>query len=100
MNSLLLLIALICQPGDRALDLNGKLPRNLKSLDLIVSVAPFYARIYVYEAGYPDSFQQCCSNKRTSVLRVPIVGGRLCVRQSQPHMTWKIRALIRPDIEL
>jgi hypothetical protein len=100
MKSLLLLMALACQPGDRSLDLNGKLPSGLQSLDLIVSVKPFYARIYVYEAGFPDSFQQCCGNKRASVLRVPIVSGRLCVRQSQPQMSWKIRTMIKPDIQL
>ena len=93
-------MALACQPGDHLVDLNGKLPRGLQTLDLVVSVSPFYARIYVYEAGFPDSFQQCCSDKRTSVLRVPIVSGRFCVRQSQPQMTWKIRTLLKPDIEL
>ena len=100
MKSLLLLMALTCQPGERLLDLSDKLPRGLQSLDLVVSIVPFYARIYVYEAGFPDSFQQCCNNKRTSVLRVPVASGRFCVRQSQPQMTWKIRALIKPDIEL
>jgi hypothetical protein len=100
MKSLVLLLALTCQPGDRLFDLRGKLPPGLQSLDLIVSVSPFYARLYIYEAGFPDSFQQCCSDKRTSVLKVPIVRGRFCVRQSQPQMTWKIRAVIKPDIEL
>jgi hypothetical protein len=100
MKNLLLLLALICQPGDRLFDLSGKLPRGLQSLDLIVSVVPFYARIYVYEPGFPDSFQQCCSDKHTSVLKVPILSGRFCVRQSHPQMSWKIRAVINPDIEL
>ena len=100
MNSLLLLIALMCQSGDRLLDLSDKLPRGLRSLDLVVSIVPFYARIYVYEPGFPDSFQQCCSNKRTSVVKVPLVSGRFCIRQSQPQMTWKIRVLIKPDVEL
>jgi hypothetical protein len=100
MNSLLLLIALTCQPGERVLDLSGKLPRGLQSLDLIVSVEPFYARIYIYEVGFPDSFQQCCSNNRTSMLRVPIGSGRFCIRQSQPRMTWRIRGLLKGGIEL
>ena len=100
MNTLLLLIALTCQPGDRLLDLGGKLPSDLQSMDLIISVEPFYARIYIYEAGSPDNFQQCCSNKRTSVLKLPIGSGRYCVRQSQPRMTWKIRGLIKGGIDL
>ena len=85
MESLLLLIALACQPGDRLLDLNGKLPAGLPFLDLVISVEPFYARVYVYEAGFPDSFQPCCSNKRTSVLRVPISSGRLASGRVSPR---------------
>ena len=100
MESLLLLIALACQPGDRLLDLSGKLPAGLPFLDLVISVEPFYARVYVYEAGFPDSFQPCCSNKRTSVLRLPISSGRFCVRQSQPKMTWKIQGRLKGSIEL
>src|SRR5690349_13818448 len=100
MNVLTLLIALTCQPGDRLLDLTGKLPPGLQFLDLVISIEPFYARVYVYEAGFPDTFQQCCGNKRLSVLRMPIKGGRLCVRQSQPKMTWKIRGTLKGSIEL
>jgi hypothetical protein len=44
--------------------------------------------------------QRCCSNKPTSVLRVPIGTGRFCVRQSQPQMKWNMRAILRPDIEM
>jgi len=100
MHTLLLLAALACQPGERLLDLSGKLPPGLQSLDLVVTVEPFYARIYVYEAGFPDSFQQCCSNKRTSVLKVPVGSGRFCVRQSHPGMKWKIRGTLKGAIEL
>ena len=100
MNSLLLLIALTCQPGERLLDLSGKLPSNLRFLDVVVSVEPFYARVYIYEAGFPDSFQQCCDNKRVSVLRLPIGSGKFCVRQSQPRMTWKIRGVLNSGVEL
>lgn len=100
MDTLLLLIALACQPGDRLLDLSGKLPPGLQSLDLVVTVEPFYARLYVYEAGFPDSFQPCCGNERTAVLKVPVMSGRFCVRQSQPRMTWKIRGMLRGGIEL
>jgi hypothetical protein len=100
MEKILLFAALLCQPGDRLIDLSGKLPRGLQYLDLVVSVEPLYARFYIYQLGFPDSFQQCCSNKPTSVLRVPIGGGRFCVRQSQPHMKWRARAVARPDLEL
>ena len=97
---LLAAVALICQPGDRLIDLSGKLPRGLQYMDLIVSVEPFYTRVYIYQLGYPDSLQRCCSNKPTSVLRVPIGTGRFCVRQSQPQMKWSMRAILRPDIEM
>jgi hypothetical protein len=97
---LLLFATLACQPGDRPIDLSGKLPRNLQYLDLVVSVEPSYARFYIYQPGFPQSFQQCCSNKPTSVLRIPIGSGRFCVRQSQPKMSWRVRALLKPDIEM
>ena len=100
MNTLLMLIALTCQPGDRRLDLSNKLPRDLQFLDLVISVEPFYSGVYIYEPGSPDSFQQCCGNKKTSVIRVPVGSGRFCVRQSQPRMTWKIRGVLRGSIEL
>jgi hypothetical protein len=100
MAMLLLIISLTCRPGERLLDLNGKLPSSLLYVDLVVSVKPFYARIYVYQLGFPDNFQPCCGNKPTSVLRLPVVGGRFCVRQSQPQMDWQIRALLRSDVEM
>jgi len=100
MQKLLLVSALACQPGDRLIDLSGKLPRGLQFMDLVVSVEPFYTRFYIYQLGFPQSRQQCCSNKPTSVLRVPIGTGRFCVRQSQPQMKWTARALLRPDIEM
>jgi hypothetical protein len=61
MEKLLLVAALACQPGDRLIDLSGKLPRNLQFMDFVVSVEPFYTRFYIYQLGFPDSFQQCCS---------------------------------------
>ena len=100
MEKLLIVAALACQPGDRPIDLSSKLPRGLQYVEFIVSVEPFYARLYIYQLGYPDSFQQCCNNKPTSVLRVPIGAGRFCVRQSQLQMKWHLRAVSRPDIEL
>ena len=101
MEKLLLAVALLnCQPGERLIDLNGKLPRTLQYLDLVVTIEPFYARFYIYQLGFPDSFQQCCGNKPTGVVRVPVGDGRFCVRQSQPQMKWHARAVLRPDIEL
>jgi hypothetical protein len=100
MEKLLLIAALTCQGGDRLVDLSGKLPRGLQYMDFVVSVEPFYTRIYIYQLGFPDSFQQCCSNKATSVLRVPIGAGRFCIRQSQPQMKWHLRAIAKPDIEM
>jgi hypothetical protein len=100
MEKLLLVAALACQPGDRLIDLSGKLPRGLQFMDFVVSVEPFYTRFYIYQLGFPQSRQQCCSNKPTSVLRVPVGTGRFCVRQSQPQMKWTARALLRPDIEM
>jgi hypothetical protein len=97
---LIILAALVCQPGDRLVNLSGKLPRGLQYLDLVVTVEPLYARFYIYQLGFPDSFQQCCSNKPTSVIRVPIGTGRFCVRQSQPQMKWTARAIAKPDLDL
>lgn len=100
MNAVLMLIALACPPGERLLDVSGKIPPNLRSLELLITVEPFYARIYIYEAGLPETFQPCCGNQSTSVIKVPIVSGRFCVRQSQPRMTWKIRGLLKSGFEL
>jgi hypothetical protein len=100
MEKLLLLAALACPPGERLLDLAGKLPPNLKFLDLVVTLKPFYARLYIYPLGSPKDFLPCCGNKSTSVIRLPVGEGRFCVRQSQPRIEWRIRGLLRPDIEM
>ena len=100
MYKLLFVMALACQPGDRLFDLHGKLPRNSQFMDLVITVQPFYARVYIYPPGVPDGFQQCCGDKPTSVLRVPVGDGQFCIRQSQPQMKWQIRGLLRPDIEM
>lgn len=91
MEKLLIVAALACQPGDRLIDLRGKIPRGLQFMDFVVTVKPFYARFYIYQLGYP---QQCCSNKPASVLRVPVGTGRFCVRQSQPQMKWRAHPLV------
>lgn len=100
MEKLLLVAALACGPGDRLVDFRSKIPLGLKFVDLIVSVNPYYARFYIYQPGYPDSIQQCCSGKPAGVLRVPVIDGRFCVRQSQPQMKWSVRAVLRPDREM
>ena len=92
--------ALACNPGDRLVDWRDKIPRGVRSLDLVVTVEPFYARFYIYQPGFPDSIQHCCGNKSTSVIKVPVVDGRFCIRQSQPQMKWTVRALSRPDIQM
>ena len=100
MQWLLIAAALACNPGDRLVDLSNRIPRGLQSLDLVVTVEPFYARFYIYQPGFPDSIQHCCGNKPTSVIKVPVVDGRFCVRQSQPQMKWTVRGLLRPDIRM
>ncbi len=82
MEKLLLVAALACQPGDRLIDLSGKIPRGMRSMDFVVSLEPFYTQFYIYQPGFP------------------IVDGRFCVTQSQPQMKWTVHALLRPDIEM
>lgn len=100
MEQLLLAAELACQPGDRLLDISSKIPREVRSVDLVVSIEPFYSRFYIYQLGFPDSIQQCCSSKSTSILRIPVVDGKYCVRQSQAKMKWTVRVLLRPAIDM
>lgn len=93
----LALVTLACNPGDRLIDLSGKIPRAIKTVDLLISVEPFYTRLYVYQPGFPDSTQSCCRNQPSSVLKLPVIDGRFCVRQSQPQMKWKLQIIGRPD---
>ena len=99
-NWLLITAVLACNSGDRLVDLRDKIPRGLNSIDLMVTVEPFYARFYIYQPGFPESLQHCCGNKPSSIIRVPVVDGRFCVRLSQPQMKWTVRALFRPDIQM
>ena len=62
MNWLLIMAALACNPGDRLLDLRDKIPRGLNSIDLVVTVEPFYARFYFYQPGFPDSITAAATN--------------------------------------
>ena len=100
METLILIAALACQPGYSVVDWSEKLPRELQFLDLVVFVEPFYTRIYIYQLGHPDSMQQCCSNKPTSVIRVSVRDGRFCVRQSHRQVKWCARALLKPEVEV
>jgi len=100
MEWLLVAALLVCNSTDRLIDLRGKISSAMKSMDFVVTVDPFYTRLYIYQPGDREAFQPCCADKRTSVIHVPVIDGRFCVRQSQPNMTWKIRALLRPDIEM
>jgi hypothetical protein len=100
MLKLLLTAALTCGSGERLADLHDKLPQNLRFIDVVISVAPAYTRLYIYQLGHPRDFLQCCSNKPTGVLRVPVGSGRFCLRQSQPQMKWTAKLLLRPDVEM
>jgi hypothetical protein len=100
MEKLLIAAVLACQPGDRAIDLRDKIPREVQNIDLLVTVEPFYARFYIYQLGNPESMMQCCSNKRSSVIRISTGDGRFCVRQSQPRMKWYVRALLKPGVKI
>jgi hypothetical protein len=100
MKWMLITAALTCNPGDRPVDILGKIPLGLKSLDILVSVQPSYARFYIYQPGFPDSFQQCCGDKASGVLHVPVVDGRFCIRQSQPQMKWRAQVLLKPDLPI
>ena len=90
--------ALMCNPGDRLIDLSAKLPRAVKSVDVLISVEPFYTRLYVYQPGFPDSSKPCCRNQHSALLQLPVIDGRWCLRQSQPQMKWKLQIIARPDI--
>lgn len=48
-----IIAGLACQPGDRLIDLSGKIPRGLQCMDFVISVEQFYARFYIYQLGYP-----------------------------------------------
>jgi hypothetical protein len=58
---LLIIVALVCQPGERLIDLSRELPRGLQFMDFVVSVEPFYARLYIYQLGFPDSFSSAAA---------------------------------------
>jgi hypothetical protein len=47
MEKLLIAAVLARLPGDRLIVWSGKLPRGLQFLDFIVTVEPFYTRLYI-----------------------------------------------------
>jgi hypothetical protein len=52
MEWLLVATLLACNSTDRLIDLRGKIPPAMKSMDFVVSVDPFYARLYIYQSGF------------------------------------------------
>lgn len=100
MEKLFIVAALACLPGHRMIDIADRIAPNSKFVDIIVSVEPFYARFYIYPLGLPKDSQQCCGNKPTSVLRLPVGDGKFCIKQSQAQMKWHVRGIQSPGISL
>jgi hypothetical protein len=100
MNWLLIMAALACDSGDRLVDLRDKIPRGLNSIDLMVTVEPFYARFYIYQAGFPESLQHCCGNKPSSIIKCPLSTAVSASDKVSRGMKWTVRALFRPDIQM
>jgi hypothetical protein len=42
MEKLIIVAALVCQPGERLIDLSAELPRGLQFMDVLVTLEPFY----------------------------------------------------------
>jgi hypothetical protein len=100
MEKLIIVAALACLPSHRAIDIADMIAPDSKFVDIMVSVEPSYARFYIYPVGRPEDSQQCCGNKPTSVLRLPVGDGKFCIRQSQPQMKWHVRGIQSPGISL
>ncbi len=64
MEKLLLVAALACQPGDRLIDLSGKLPRGLQFMDLVVSVEPFYTRFISINSDFLRAVSNAAATSR------------------------------------
>lgn len=92
---LILAAALACHSGYSLVDWSGRFPAGLKVVDVVVTISPFYSRVIIYPLENPDEFQQCCSNKTVSVIRLPVGNGKFCIRQSQPGMKWKMQILLK-----
>jgi hypothetical protein len=100
MTLMLVAVAFICSPGDRLVDFRNKIAVNQRFIDILLTVQPAYTRFYIYQPGFPDSFQQCCGDKPSGVLRVPVLDGQFCIRQSQPQMKWRAQVILRPELSL
>ncbi len=100
MGWLFLIATLACNIGDRLVDLSAHIPRGTQSISVLISVYPFYTRLYFYQPGFPESFQGCCGDRASSVLTLPVIDGRYCIRQSQPQMKWKVQIIFRPGTSI
>ena len=85
MEKLLLVAALACMPGDRLVDLAGKIPRDVRSMDFIVSLEPFYARFYIYQpASRTASSNAAAASRRVFSKYLSSTAGSASDRASQP----------------
>jgi hypothetical protein len=91
-------VALACRPGFALVDWSARIPHGLMTVDVVVTLAPFYARVIIYPQQSPSDLQRCCGDKPTSVIRLPVGDGKFCVSQSQPAMKWKMRVFLKPDV--
>ena len=71
MEKLLLVTALACLPGDRLVDLTNKIPRDIRSMDFIVSLEPFYARFYIYQPGFQTASNNAAAASRQAFCEYP-----------------------------
>ena len=100
MHKLLIAALLCCQPGDRLVDWGGRFPSGTHVAALLVTVKPFYARLWIYQPGRPDTIQRCCNDKPASVMRIPISDGKFCIGQSQPQMKWTLKLTLERGEEI
>jgi hypothetical protein len=100
MNKMLIAVVLACQPGHRLVDWHDRIPREINSADMVVTLNPFYTRLFIYPAGHPEMMQRCCNNRQISVFRMPVVDRRFWIGQSQPQMKWNLQPTLRPGIEM
>lgn len=97
MYKVLLIATLVCKPGDQFVDWSESIPSTAKTLDLVITVEPFYSRFYIYPVGHAENIQPCCGNKRTSIIEVLAESRRFGIRQSQPNMKWSVRVMLKPS---
>jgi hypothetical protein len=100
MEKILIAAVLACQPGHRLIDWSNRMPAGTQLADVLVTVEPFYTRLFIYQPGHPEMAQRCCNGKPTSVMRVTVADGRFCIGQSQPQMKWTLRLTFKPGVAL